>query len=120
MCVKVLLAEDAESMRRALSLLFTDREDIAVVGEAKSLPETFRKILELKPDVVIVDLHMSKGVTVPLPDGPKVLAISFTNDAEIQKLADDIGADRLLDTLSLSNEMIPAVLRLGNSVRPEH
>ena len=43
MCVKVLLAEDAEAVRKAFRILLSEREDITLVGEAATLSEAIQK-----------------------------------------------------------------------------
>jgi hypothetical protein len=62
---------------------------------------------------MVLDLHMSEGVVVTLPNTPKVLAISFANDEEAKELADAIGAARMLDKMELSKALVPAILELA-------
>src|SRR5882724_11699683 len=114
MCVKVLLAEDAEVMRRAIRSLLSEREDIKVVGEAAKFPEVLQKTTDLKPDVIVIDLHMpGDNFSAPFLNGHKLLAISFANDDEAKALAESIGAAKLLDKMELANELIPAILELA-------
>ena len=113
MCVKVLLAEDAEPVRKAIRVLLSDREDITLVGEAATLSEAVQKAEELQPDEIIFDLHMAEEEKLCLPAGTKMLAISFANDDEAKALADSIGAAKLLDKMELANELIPAILELA-------
>ncbi len=113
MCVKVLLAEDAEAVRKAIRILLSEREDITLVGEAATLSEAVQKTEELRPDEIIFDLHMADGAKQHLFAGTKLLAISFANDDEANTLADSTGAARLLDKLELANELIPAILELA-------
>src|SRR5712671_1712777 len=86
MCVKVFLADDAEVMRKAIRRLLSDREDIAVVGEASNFRETIEKTALLHPDVIILDLHMpERNLVTPakvksLLNGAKVLAITLGID----------------------------------------
>ena len=68
---------------------------------------------ELSPDVIVLDLHMADGAKQHLPDGTKLLAISFANDDEAAALACRIGAANLLDKMELANELIPAILELA-------
>jgi DNA-binding NarL/FixJ family response regulator len=112
MCVKVLLAEDAELVRKAIRVLLSEREDITLVGEAATFSEAVQKAEELLPDVIILDLHMADGAK-HLPAGTKLLAISFANDDEAKASADSIGAAKLLDKMELANELIPAILELA-------
>src|SRR5205823_8193531 len=63
---------------------------------------------ELKPDVIVFDLHMAgNNFSTPFLSCYKLLAISFANDDEAQELADSIGAVKLLDKAELANELIP-------------
>jgi two-component system, response regulator PdtaR len=116
MCVKVLLGEDAEVMRRAIRNLLSEREDINVVDEVTTFPEVLQKATELKPDVIVFDLHMpGNNFSAPFLNGYRLLAISLANDDETKRLADrdSIGAAKLLDKAELANELIPAILELA-------
>ena len=113
MCVKVLLADDAEVVRKAIRSLLSGCEDIRLVGEAATFSETLQKAQELSPDAVIFDVHMAEGNSLDLPVGTKVLAISIANDDEAQALAETIGATKFIDKMNLSQELIPAILELA-------
>lgn len=113
MSIRVLLADDAEAIRKAIRALLSEREDIALVGEAATFSETIQKADELLPDEIVLDLHMADNVTQLLPAGPKLLAISFANDDEAKASAGKIGAVRLLDKMKLASELIPAILELA-------
>ena len=80
MCVRVLVADDAEIVRRGIKHLLKDRDNISVIGEASNLSETIHKTAELLPDVVIIDLRMTtsaNGDLNPLTIGRPTVAISF-------------------------------------------
>jgi len=119
MCVKVFLADDAEVMRKAIRRLLSDREDIAVVGEAANIRETIQKTAELYPDLIILDVsmvdrnHIALTETKHLLNGAKVLAISFGSDDRTKELLDSVGAVRFLDKMKLADELIPAILELA-------
>ena len=116
MCVNVLLADDAEVVRKAIRKLLCERKDIKVVGEAATFPEVLQKATELKPDVIVIDLHLPvDGFSTQSPNGHKLLAISFANDDEAKELAQSIGAVKLLDKMELSETLIPAILELAPS-----
>jgi DNA-binding NarL/FixJ family response regulator len=115
MCVRVFLAEDSEPVCKAMRILLSGCKDIKVVGEAATLSEANQKIAELQPDEIIFDLHMADGEEWRLPAGPKLIAISFANNAEAAALAFRIGAVRLLDKGDLADKLIPAILELGEA-----
>ena len=56
--IQVLMADDHSLIRQGLRLLLEDQPDIAVVGEARDGREAIDKTLELKPDVLILDIAM--------------------------------------------------------------
>lgn len=113
MCVKVLLADDAEVVRKAIRWLLRECAEITLVGEAATFSETVQKAQELLPDEIVLDLRMTEGKSLHLPAGTKVLAISIANDDEAKALAENIGAAKFLDKMNLSQELIPAILELA-------
>ena len=121
MQVKVFLADDAEVMRKAIRSLLSSREDIAVVGEASNLRETIQKTAELHPDLIILDVNMlekdrmSPTEVKGLLNGAKILAITLGADDVEEELLQGVGAAKLLDKMELSNELIPAILELGQA-----
>lgn len=56
--MKVFIADDAQVIRERMSALLSDIKGIEVIGEAQDGLEARDSILELKPDVVILDLRM--------------------------------------------------------------
>ena len=119
MCVRVFPADDAEVMRKAIRSLLSNREDIAVVGEAANIRETIQKTAELHPDLIILDVTMpEKDCIAPtkvkgLLNGAKILAITLGADDVEEELLQGIGAAKLLDKMDLFNELIPAILELA-------
>ena len=113
MCVKVLLADDAEVMRKAIRSLLSECEYISLIGEAATFSETVQKSPELLPDEVIFGLHMAEGKSLHIPAGTKVLAISIANDDEAKAMAESIGAAKLLDKMNHARELIPAILEIA-------
>jgi DNA-binding NarL/FixJ family response regulator len=60
---RILIADDRESMRTALRLLFVMRPHWEICGEATDGREAVAKATELQPDMIVLDFKM------PLSDG---------------------------------------------------
>jgi len=58
MKLRILLADDHEIVRRGLRSLLEKHEGWEVCGEASDGREAIEKALQLRPDVVIVDIGM--------------------------------------------------------------
>ena len=59
--IRVFLLDDHEIVRRGLRTLLEAEDDIEVVGEAGRVAEAIPKILELRPDVAILDGRLPDG-----------------------------------------------------------
>jgi DNA-binding NarL/FixJ family response regulator len=56
--VKVLISDDHAMIRDGVRSLIKQNKELIVVGEAQSGKETLEKFLELKPDLLILDISM--------------------------------------------------------------
>jgi DNA-binding NarL/FixJ family response regulator len=115
--IKVLLADESDIMRRAISRVLAEEPDFTVVGEAAGFRELLKLTPVLKPDVLLMDLHMHDETAYP-PEEVKakilahtdcIVAISIWNDEEAMALAQSFGARVLLDKTKLFGELIPAI-----------
>jgi len=96
--IRVLIADDHAVVRAGLANILESEVDIKVVGEARDGLEAIEKALELKPDVILMDIFM------PHANGLEALA------AIRQKLAD---ARVLILTISEREEDLFEALRFG-------
>jgi two-component system response regulator NreC len=87
--IRVLLADDHASVRDGLRALLDESPDINVVEVAADGLETVRKVRELKPDLVVMDISMPHlgGIEATrrvLRDSPgtRVLILSQYDDAD--------------------------------------
>jgi two-component system, chemotaxis family, protein-glutamate methylesterase/glutaminase len=66
--VKVLIVDDSSFMRKALAQILASRHSMEIVGTAADGQEAIKKIHQLHPDVVLLDIEM------PVMDGLTALA----------------------------------------------
>jgi|HubBroStandDraft_5_1064220.scaffolds.fasta_scaffold15074_5 DNA-binding NarL/FixJ family response regulator len=116
MTIEVLLADDRDIIRSGMRRLLGFDPEISVVGEAETLADTLRMAEQLKPHLVIMDLYMTQAdrATKQLAEQisksiPRWIAVSFANDDAAKQLAASVGALKLLDKISLSDDLIPAI-----------
>ena len=117
--VRILLADDSEIVRRGIRQLLASRSEIEIVGEATDFAQTIRMVRDLRPQVVVLDLHMPDEHKISpeelkshLNQGLGVLAISIWNDDDSRELAESFGASVLLDKMNLADTLIPTILQL--------
>lgn len=89
MTVSVVLADDQPLIRTGLKVLITDEPDLEVVGEADTGAEAVRVVLDVRPDVVVMDIRMPvmDGIeaTRQIVEGPgatRVLVLTTFDDDE--------------------------------------
>ncbi|MDX2188919.1 MAG: response regulator transcription factor [Bacteroidota bacterium] len=58
--IKVLIADDHQVVRRGISTLLEDENDIEIIGEASDGLETLEKVKNHMPDIVLLDISMPK------------------------------------------------------------
>lgn len=89
--IRVFLADDHELVRYGLRGLLEDEPDIHVVGEAADGDSAIERCMALKPDVLVLDLHMPgvSGVEVcqivrdKCPETSVLVLTSFDQDEEL-------------------------------------
>jgi DNA-binding NarL/FixJ family response regulator len=58
MTIRTLIADDQEMVREGFSVLLNAQPDIEVVGQAVDGGDAVKKVAELRPDVVLMDVRM--------------------------------------------------------------
>ena len=116
----VLLADQSDSMLRMIGRLLQEQSGIELLGQAKSFAQTLQMTAELKPQIVVMDLHMPDETTFEpdfirsqlLRSAKHIVIMSIWNDEESQALGNSYGAASFLDKNTLFSTLIPAILKL--------
>ncbi|MET9934789.1 MULTISPECIES: response regulator transcription factor [unclassified Streptomyces] len=98
--IRVLIADDEPLVRGGLSLIVDAADDLTVIAEAASGPETLAQTDRTQPDVVLLDIQMpgSDGIAVTRqlhtrPHTPRIVIVTtFGLDTYLHQ-ALDAGAD---------------------------
>ena len=114
--IRVLLAEDHETVRHGLKLLINGQRDMEVVGEAGDGGAAVEHAGALKPNVAVVDVSMprmnglaaTKAIRESSPDTAIVALTRYGDDAYVQELL-NAGALAYVLKQSPSAELLDAV-----------
>ena len=114
--IRVLIAEDHETVRQGLRALLADRADIEVVGEAHNGRVAVDRVRALKPDIAILDLSMpemsglaaTRQIKEHVPQVAVIAMTRHTDDAYVQELL-SAGASGYVVKQSPVEELLKAI-----------
>lgn len=110
--IKILIADDALLIREGLKRIFEFVDEIEVIGEAEFASEIFRKVDELKPNIVLIDLKWGDdadaGINVirQLVQLPEIRIIAMTVYTHLVPKARQAGAHGVLNKNFSRHELI--------------
>src|ERR1044072_7756331 len=118
--LRIILAEDHETIRDGLKLLVNSRSDMEVVGEADNGRTALQLAEEFSPDVVVMDISMPElnglQATKKLKDkSPQIKVLILTRHSEpgyLQELL-QAGASGYVLKQSKSEELIRSILAVA-------
>lgn len=114
--IRVFIADDHVLVRQGLRLLLESQSDMEVVGEADDGEEACRRVRELKPDIVVMDVSMpnlngaqaTERLKVTSPE-VRILALSmYQDEAHIRQLLAS-GASGYVLKKAISEELTTAI-----------
>ncbi len=121
--MRVLLVDDHAVLRSALRILLSHEPDMEVVGEAGNGQTAVEKTLELRPDVVVMDIRMKgmdgiEATRIIRNECPnvRVIGLSMYRAAELVQPLLDAGAGAFV-AKSEPPEVLLAAIRNGASRR---
>jgi DNA-binding NarL/FixJ family response regulator len=114
--IKVAIADDHALFRTGVKTSLSGRKDIQMIAEAENGMQLLNLLKHIKPDVILLDIHM------PIMDGyttlpeikklypeMKVIMLSMNNDASIITKMMEIGANSYLTKESDSETIYQAI-----------
>jgi two-component system response regulator NreC len=116
MTIKVLIADDHGVLRAGLRSLLESKPDITVVGEAEAGDEILQSVIDLKPDILLMDMSMPdfNGIEMirqlqqNVPD-TKVLVLTVHEDELLMKRTIQNGALGYIIKRAVESELIYAI-----------
>lgn len=114
--IRILIADDHESVRRSLEAMVALESDMEVVGTAVNGREAIQVAQASQPDVIVMDLSMPEmdGITATgriksLGLSAQVIILSMHHDRVLVKQANKHGASAYIMKQRANSELIPAI-----------
>ncbi len=114
--IRLLLVDDHEVLRLGLRTLFSETEDITVVGEADTKEQAISEASRLQPEVIVMDVRLPDGSGIEACHEirnalPKIRVLFLTSFADEEAVVATImaGADGFLLKEISGEELIRAV-----------
>lgn len=114
--IRILLADDHEMVRIGVSAYLSTQPDMEVVAEADDGKVAVEKALELRPDIILMDLVMkemdgieaTKQIIAEWPEAKIIIVTSFLDDDKVYP-ALEAGATSYLLKTSKANKIADAI-----------
>lgn len=130
MTIRVFLIDDHALVRTGMKMILSKEVDVCVVGEAESGEAALPQIRQLKPDIVLCDLHLPGVSGLEITErivkgdyGTRVIIVSVLEDGPLPKRLLEAGASGYVGKGGDAHELLRAVREvalgrryLGNTI----
>jgi signal transduction histidine kinase/ActR/RegA family two-component response regulator len=114
--LRVLLVDDHDIVREGLAALLQEASDIEVVGEAPDGREAINLAMDVRPDVVVMDVSMpvmsgdqaTRQIKTYLPTA-RVIALSMYDEADKKERMYRAGAESYVLKTASADELLAAI-----------
>jgi len=118
-CLRVLVVDDSPFILKAICEILEQQTDVLLVGTAFDGIHAVKRVMELEPDLVLMDVQMSgmngleatrlmKGGLHP----PAVILVTIEDTPEHRAAAQAVGADDLISTPYLFSNLVAVIRRI--------
>lgn len=123
--MKVFLVDDSAVIRDRLKRILGQINHVQVVGESTTAQDATDSILQLKPEVVLLDIQLAKGSGIDVLRGikhqaeaPTVIVLTNYPYPEFRNKYIKAGADYFFDKSTEFNKLVPVLNQLVEDEYP--
>jgi DNA-binding NarL/FixJ family response regulator len=117
--IRILIADDNQFVRQGVAAVLSGSKAVEVCGEAPNSEQTLLKAVELKPDLVLLDVSMpdrngletARLLQERAPQS-KILILSQHDPDSLREASVEAGAVGCLDKARIVTELLPAIEKL--------
>ncbi len=114
--IRIIVADDQDFVRKRICATLTSNDEFEVCAEAANGKEAIEKVLELKPDLIVMDITMpvmngleaARNIAKLAPLTPIVI-LSVHNSRQIVEEARRIGVSGYVAKTEAAKYLLPAV-----------
>jgi DNA-binding NarL/FixJ family response regulator len=118
--IRVLIADDHRLFAEALEAILDMETDLEVVGRARNGQEAVEQALQLKPDVILMDISMpvvdgveaTKRIRVERPEACVLMLTGSNSRADVAR-ARDAGASAYVTKDRIAAQLVEAIRELA-------
>src|SRR5215212_5725126 len=123
---KVLLVDDSRLVRQRLQALIGDLPDVEIVGNAGRVTEAIRKIRDLRPQIVVLDIALLDGNGLQVLEAVRKLRRTLPRIIMLTNLAHQayrdkclkLGAEYFFDKSAQFEEAVDVIRELSRVPSP--
>ena len=124
MTIRVFMVDDHALVRTGLRMILAGESDIEIVGESDCGEDALPRIRQLKPDVVLCDLHLPGVSGLEVTErivrgdyGTRVIVVSVLEDGPMPKRLIEAGASGYVGKGGDASELVRAVRSVATGKR---
>jgi CheY-like chemotaxis protein len=127
--IRILLTDDSTVFLKSASSFLAGDPQLEVVGLAHSGQESLRLVVQLRPDLVLMDIKMPEMTGLEatrrikeFPDAPRVIIVTLYDTPTYRAAAEEVRADGFIAKAEFTEQILPLIYglfgRQDPSVRP--
>lgn len=125
--LRILIADDFPDWRKEIRAILSSRPEWEIIFEACDGLEAFEKAVELRPDVVVLDIGMPvmNGLQAAIKireqsPGSHIVFVTQTRDHLLMEAAREVGAAGYILKTDVAAELVTLISAASENGRPAH
>ncbi len=114
--IKVLLVDNSKQFLQSATTFLSQCPSVEVIGTATSGKDAIKKVQELSPDLVLMDIAMPQmnGIEATRcikgqAGAPKIIILTLHDNTEYRSAAKDAGSDGFVRKSDLRTHLLPMI-----------